>query len=134
MKAEELMIGDWVLKDMNYSEEDPMYTRPDYQPYQIQNGEDIDLACETNCIGDADVYQPIPLTPDILERNGFEKVQNLLVLQWENGVYPSMIFVEYNPENYCLFINDMMFPKPVRFLHELHHILIDCGIKKEIIL
>ena len=134
MKAEELMIGDWVLKDMNYSEEDPMYTRPDYQPYQIQNGEDIDLACETNCIGDADVYQPIPLTPDILERTGFEKVQNLLVLQWENGVYPSMIFVEYNPENYCLFINDMMFPKPVRFLHELHHILIDCGIKKEIIL
>ena len=76
--------------------------------------------------------QPIPLTPERLERNGFEKVQNLLVLQWENGVYPSMIFVEYNPENYCLFINDMMFPKPVRFLHELHHILMDCGIEKEI--
>ena len=76
--------------------------------------------------------QPIPITPEILERNGFEKVQNLLVLQWENGVYPSMIFVEYNPENYCLFINDMMFPKPVRFLHELHHILMDCGIEKEI--
>lgn len=76
--------------------------------------------------------QPIPLTPERLEWNGFEKVQNLLVLQWENGVYPSMIFVEYNPENYCLFINDMMFPKPVRFLHELHHILMDCGIEKEI--
>ena len=76
--------------------------------------------------------QPIPITPEILERNGFEKVQNLLVLQWENGVYLSMIFVEYNPENYCLFINDMMFPKPVRFLHELHHILMDCGIEKEI--
>lgn len=78
--------------------------------------------------------QPIPITPEILERNGFEKVQNLLVLQWENGVYPSMIFVEYNPENYCLFINDMMFPKPVRFLHELHHILMDCDIEKEITL
>ena len=78
--------------------------------------------------------QPIPITPEILERNGFEKVQNLLVLQWENGVYPSMIFVEYNPENYCLFINDMMFPKQVRFLHELHHILMDCGIEKEITL
>ncbi len=76
--------------------------------------------------------QPIPITPEILERNGFEKVQNLLVLQWENGVYLSMIFVEYNPENYCLFINDMMFPKPVRFLHELHHILMDCDIEKEI--
>ena len=78
--------------------------------------------------------QPIPITPEILERNGFEKVQNLLVLQWENGVYPSMIFVEYNPENYCLFINDMMFPKPIRFLHELHHILMDCDIEKEITL
>lgn len=78
--------------------------------------------------------QPIPITPEILERNGFEKVQNLLVLQWENGVYLSMIFVEYNPENYCLFINDMMFPKPIRFLHELHHILMDCDIEKEITL
>ena len=78
--------------------------------------------------------QPIPITPEILERNKFEKVHNLLVLQWENGVYPSMIFVEYNPENYCLFINDMMFPKPVRFLHELHHILMDCDIEKEITL
>ncbi len=78
--------------------------------------------------------QPIPITPEILERNGFEKVQNLLVLQWENGVYLSMIFVEYNPENYCLFINDMMFPKPVRFLHELHHILMDCGTEKDITL
>lgn len=78
--------------------------------------------------------QPIPITPEILERNGFEKAQNLLVLQWENGVYLSMIFVEYNPENYCLFINDMMFPKPIRFLHELHHILMDCDIEKEITL
>lgn len=81
-----------------------------------------------------DEIEPISLTPEILEKNGFEKVQNLLVLQWENGVYPSMIFVEYNPENYCLFINDMMFPKSVRFLHELHHILMDCGIEKEITL
>jgi hypothetical protein len=54
---------------MNYSEEDPMYTRLDYQPYQIQNGDDIDLACETNCICDASVYQPIHLTEEILQRH-----------------------------------------------------------------
>lgn len=72
MKPTELMIRDWVFKDMNYSEEDPMYTKLDYRPYQITSGEDIDIACETNCIGDADVYQPIPLTPDILAHNGFE--------------------------------------------------------------
>jgi hypothetical protein len=28
----------------------------------------------------------------------------------------------------------VMFPKPVRFLHELHHILMDCGIEKEIMM
>lgn len=69
MKKEELMIGDWVLLDYNWEEEDPMYTRLDYHPYQIKNGNDINLAEETNCLGDADIYQPIPLTEEILQRH-----------------------------------------------------------------
>lgn len=75
MTTKELMVGDWVLMDMNYLEEDPMYTKTDYKPHKIQNGEDIDLACETNCIGDGDVYRPIPLTPEILEKNGFRRAK-----------------------------------------------------------
>ena len=122
MKANELMIGDWV------------YNTHNRQPEQVCETREHMVMLAYNDLYDYDEIEPIPLTSDILERNGFEKVQNLLVLQWENGVYPSMIFVEYNPENYCLFINDMMFPKPVRFLHELHHILMDCGIEKEITL
>lgn len=128
------MIGSWVLMDMNYQEENPLYARTDYRPYRIRNGEDIDLACETNCIGDDGVYRPVPLTEEMLEKNGFEKVQNLRVLQWENDVFPSMIFVEYNPENYCLFVNDMMLPRPVRYVHELQMTLHMCGIRKEIVL
>ena len=71
MGAKDLMIGDWVFKDMNWSEEYPPYNGLDYQLYQIESGDDIDLACETNCIGDEDIYQSIPLTPEILELNGF---------------------------------------------------------------
>lgn len=122
MKATELMTGDWVMNTHNQ------------KPEQVREIRERMVMLDYNDLYDYDEIEPISLTPEILEKNGFEKVQNLLVLQWENGVYPSMIFVEYNPENYCLFINDMMFPKPVRFLHELHHILMDCGIEKEITL
>lgn len=122
MKATELMTDDWVMNTHNQ------------KPEQVREIRERMVMLDYNDLYDYDEIEPISLTPEILEKNGFEKVQNLLVLQWENGVYPSMIFVEYNPENYCLFINDMMFPKPVRFLHELHHILMDCGIEKEITL
>lgn len=74
LNCKSLMIGDWVLKDMNYSEEDPMCTKLDYRPYQITSGEDIDIAIESNCIGDGSIYLPIPLTPEIIEKIGFNKV------------------------------------------------------------
>lgn len=122
MKATELMTDDWVMNTHNQ------------KPEQVREIRERMVMLDYNDLYDYDEIEPISLTPEMLEKNGFEKVQNLLVLQWENGVYPSMIFVEYNSENYCLFINDMMFPKPVRFLHELHHILMDCGIKKKITL
>ena len=130
MKATEIMIGDRLAYRGQFAAFDFRVEQVTKQKvgYHAEPGENRIHYLRLNEV------QPIPLTPEILEWNGFEKVQNLLVLQWENGVYPSMIFVEYNSENYCLFINDMMFPKPVRFLHELHHILMDCGIKKKITL
>ena len=128
MKATEIMIGDRLAYRGQFAAFDFRVEQVTKRKvgYHAEPGENRMHYLRLNEV------QPIPLTPERLEWNGFEKVQNLLVLQWENGVYPSMIFVEYNPENYCLFINDMMFPKPVRFLHELHHILMDCGIEKEI--
>ena len=157
MKANELMIGDWVMMDMNYSEDDPMYSRPDYQPYQIRNGEDIDLAEEKNCIGDTDVYQPIPLTDDILRNNGFEfteadKLTNkrcfMCHLSRMNGEYKYM-----KTRNKCLIdcaivgYSDLhkewqivqMFGKNmsidagnVNSVHELQQAMRLCGIDKEI--
>ncbi len=146
MKATEIMIGDWVLMDLNYSEEDPMYTHPNYQPYKIQNGEDIDLACETNCIGDADVYQPISITPDILEKNGF-------VLQKESSIAKEYICACGGGPDHNLFVTvfkNRDFVKvyycpidastmidvniPHCAVHQLQHALRLCDIEKEITL
>ena len=44
---EDLMIGDWVLMDLNY-DSDYEFDNVNYQPYQIKTGEDIDLAIESN--------------------------------------------------------------------------------------
>ena len=156
MKAEELMIGDWVLKDMNYLEDDPMYTRLDYQPYQIMTGDEIDVAIETNCIGDADVYQPIPLTAEILEANGFIKDEDS-----ENGSkYHLLVPTGHERNSYTIQVT--LYKEPIcgvktlvkcwgwvppyngglndihlcsaNHVHELQHALRLCGIEKEIIM
>ena len=132
MEAEELMIGDWVLKDMNYLEDDPMYTRLDYQPYQIENGEDIDLACESNCLGDADVYQPIPLTVEILKSNGFEKKGH------RYGIYDDYFdfeMYEYNDGTWLVSYHccEMSLPDEqvlIFHVHQLQHFMRHCAIDK----
>lgn len=138
MTTKELMVGDWVLMDMNYLEEDPMYTKTDYKPYKIQNGEDIDLACETNCIGDCDVYQPIPLTPEILEKNGFKECNKDTdgAIQYELGDESLGVDVWVNTEPCLLGAWRKSYPMinelPISFVHELQHCLNLVGIKKEI--
>ena len=136
MKAEELMIGDWVLKDMNYLEDDPMYTRLDYQPYQIMTGDEIDVAIETNCIGDADVYQPIPLTVEILKSNGFERKGH------RYGIYDDYFdfeLHEYNDGTWLATYHccEMSLPDEqvlIFHVHQLQHFMRHCGIEKEIII
>jgi len=137
MKAEELMIGDWVLVRMNHTTD--KYKEGDYIPHKVvvirdwrKDTNEIELNIIQNNSDQDDFVKPIPITAEILEENAFERVQDIFVLMWKNGVYPSMIFIEYIPTNYCLFINDMLLPKPVRYVHELQHILSICGLDKGI--
>lgn len=66
--VKELMVGDWVMYNHNVFIEDDEPNRKIY-PSRIMNGEDIDIATE-GC------YAPIPLTAEILEKNGFKKFHN----------------------------------------------------------
>ena len=118
------------MLDMNWQEEDPMYARLDYQPYQIENGEDIDLACESNCLGDADVYQPIPLTSEILYENLSELPE---VIRWfwddKKSTDDEMWFIIHTNS-----LDHITLDANIRYVHELQHIMRLCGIEKEIVI
>jgi hypothetical protein len=68
---EDLMIGDWVLMDMNY-DSDYEFDNVNYQPYQIKTGEDIDLAIESNMMATDAIYRGIQITHELLEKNGYK--------------------------------------------------------------
>ena len=72
--------------------------------------------------------EPIPLTHDILNKVGFEH-KDLYVLVRMNSLCKAILFMEYNLSNGCLFINDCMVTRPVRFFHGLQNIFRVYGIE-----
>ncbi len=151
MKANELMIGDWVQGSPCGQHCD----RNNKTYYKIAL---LDIG--NNCWGYSvcgalvelkydDIF-PIPLTPEILEKNGFKKVQihgekqddifqcfdgEIII---EVGIYnPNFILIHYRyeiPDG----INSGELSSIVKvdggkfYLHELQHALRLCGISKEI--
>ena len=104
MKANELMIGDWVMAPDDY----PVMVSTYYLPFYLS-------------------YEPIPLTEEILEKNGFERSYNTYML----GDFRLGIPNQYSPFNvkeeyYILDIarNRM----PIQYVHELQHALRLCGL------
>lgn len=104
MKAEELMIGDWV--NMPYGETSQMYGSG------FSNRTDW-----------FERVQPIPLTTEILEKNGW-KHDKIFNNWWNPGVgfviwYNLMTFQDF----YCCEITSMKFD----YVHQLQHALRLCG-------
>ena len=133
MKAEDLMIGDWVIDGKNIA--------------QITSIT-CDGIIETtfNESSNIEVIEPIPLTTEILENNGFKKFDFLHIkgqyqwAWWENTLISvtlwcrelnndtkdgMMLKIEAPNSSLCLKVN---------YIHELQHALRLCGIEKEIIL
>jgi hypothetical protein len=115
MKANELMIGDWVLH--------PYYKHPSKIVYF--NGSRVRVEYEEV---EAESLRPIPLTPEILEKNGwiceyFGRRQEW----WLNKTkFP---IVRYST-NDILHHNEIV----LKYAHELQHALRLCGINREIII
>ena len=129
MKATELMIGDWVLTIMN-------------KPVQV-------VGLTTDCIETTekegfffeDYYDPIPLTPEILEKNGFTKMDGFTnAYQWwnKNKAHSIELFFYFGGDiGGILKINIEYYNKidmRVDYVHELQHALKLCKINKEIVL
>ena len=122
MKANELMIGDWVL-----------YNETHQQILEI-SGIDDEVYLETDELVHQSEIQPIPLTPEILEKNGFE------LKEGEIGMYgvttvphylckgvPFEVFCDGDP--FAIWFKE---PVNIKYVHELQHALRLCGIDKTI--
>lgn len=138
MKVEDLMIGDWVrLEDENLPLEE-QYFKIEYlaisagvswvnqrtnAPIGLGDGESLIPVF-------ADEIYPIPLTSELLEKNGFYRRE--IPTRDEIGHYyhrttdPCSIFVRMS------FGDGRDFGNEIRYVHDLQHLLKLCGIDKEI--
>ena len=120
MKANELMIGDWVNET---------YEAVDGNMYEQEKQVGI------HDFNDAKNFEPIPITPEILEKNGFEYDEEGRVLT-DNLVFwiNDFRYIEYNPFNKAFLILGVSstFDGTCIYVHELQHALRLCKIDKEV--
>lgn len=108
MKANELMIGDWV----NYHGIFNKIAPADF--------------CHKEWI---EAIKPIPLTAEILEKNRFEK-ENLDIVLRDEFTEDKLISLIKIAKGFALVTEGMAIG--IQYVHELQHIYKLCGIKKEI--
>ena len=142
MEARDLMIGDWVHVEAHRgfnAQNVKVETIPDNDS-DNKYGHHYGHIGTWLCGGDNDFrdvetkhLQPIPLTPEILEKNGFHK-------EWEGDVVLMVcdtIIVEIG-DMYKVYKDGKMYLRrvlaPLYYVHELQHAMRLCGIEKEIIL
>lgn len=122
LHAEDLMIGDWVCFDGDTEHTNPV---------QIDG-----ISTEEACVdGDwYDVWEPIPITAEILEKN-FPMQNPLTKSKWvkwcdfedKNGFY----FEIDTPDNQC---DGPILNMDFKYVHQLQHALNLLGIEKQIAL
>ena len=124
MKAEELMIGDWV------------YNTHNRQPEQVCEIREHMVMLAYNDLYDYDEIEPIPLNDEILQKNGFRRVgerwgcgDELNSYYFGNG-QDIDIHLPTNSDKYMLVIRDHVSPDPdyqlilrLKYVHKLQHAL-----------
>jgi hypothetical protein len=118
MKANELMIGDWVR-----------------MPFGVPEIRQIKYPSEIN---DADFYEPIPLTAEILQANGFDcSDEEVVRYNFTDGDYQGhfslrRMYSGNTPNGWSFFAFNVL--TIIDSIHKLQHAMKLCGIEKEIVL
>jgi hypothetical protein len=133
LTGNELMIGDYL-----YWGKDKVVKVQMIRKYGDNFGIDAIYNDSVNlyfCTDNDDIYsynidelKPIPLTPDILEKNGFTK-------ELENGSHYRFTLIDEHIKISILYARSVfqwLGPLDFKYVHELQHALRLCGIKKEI--
>ena len=144
MKPEELMIGDYItFSDVQNDDNCPklkVIALNEVDVYVSVDGDPVADLC-----GPEDIAG-IPLTPEILKKNGFEKLDfshyhikdRTLVLdadgKWKGPLSWHWVFTEMdtNAKGQPVVID--YYVATINYVHELQHALRLCRIEKEIIL
>lgn len=129
MTATDLALGDWVYNS----------SKEKCKVYAISNIFDSNIHLDNydkpndGCFELVFEVEPIPLTAEILQKNGFkEGAEKYYGLEYGKGY----IKVEFTAEEPWTYIrNSCYFTSPAcRYVHELQHAMKLCGINKEIVL
>lgn len=131
MQASELMIGDWVFNA--HHGENIQITPYDFFTHgHFEDGRYIPTGVTPSNGWD---LEPIPLTPEILEKNGFE-LGGILKNTYSVGDSNYTITIGKNGRGQCDIMNHLFHigvtMECCGTVHELQHALRLCGIKKEI--
>lgn len=129
MKISDLSIGDWVRYDRGTDAVQIMgiYVRNNQECVVMS-----DSYFPDGVIGFVEHISPIPLTPEILEKNGFEKLKDK---SWVGHNHHCDI--QQHGSSWTLLSNKRGFYRTIRFeslefVHELQHALRLAGVEKEI--
>lgn len=136
MKANELMIGDWVYNTHNK---------------QNEQVEEVGSNCVMLAYNDLyafDEIEPIPLTPEILEKNGFTggkykdycgfvfylSADGFREIGLTMSYKDNILWCEKIKTNYPNSFGDKYSIHHLDYVHQLQHAMRLCGIEKEIVL
>ena len=130
LNCKSLMIGDWVYNS----------SKEKCKVYAISNIFDSNIHLDNydkpndGCFELAFEVEPIPLTTEILQKNGFKEIAKKCY-RWEyaKGIYIKADFTAEEP--WIDISGSCYFTSPAcRYLHELQHAMKLCGITLEIII
>ena len=139
MKSEDLMVGDWVRNELG-------------EIQQVVELREAGAMLAYNDIYPYESLDPIPLTPEILEKNGFdingipENMQPVEERDWSDDTYVwSRQETPYESTEVCVYMEDTdnFFAEiicqhchvdgvHIKYVHELQHALRLCKIDKTI--
>lgn len=135
MNANELMIGDWVMS-FGAPHKIVGIRTDSFYPY-IKT----DMSDTWYEEGMKDLLEPIPLTTEILEKNGFEKIEGCVTAEayiLDKGEWGEANLIirrfDFNESFVICTPKDQTARISIGYVHELQHALRLAGIKKEIVL
>lgn len=137
MKPEELMIGDWVRLRHHNSDGKEIVKNFQVTEIRIHLGpDDYYIWGERGNMGKIDDIEPVLITSEILEQNGWENIQGMYLrlaiggsqyVEWYSFMGRVGRYYKYKDGH-----EDIIFcVDGIYYIHQLQHALRLCGVKKK---